>query len=251
MKITAIKTRKVLPGKSDLFKFLDESLTKLAERSIVVITSKVVSILEGRTLQTGSINKKDLIRKEADLYYFAPESSNSHMLHFTIVNNTLIPASGIDESNGSGHYVLWPADPQETANTVRGYLKKKHGLKEVAVIITDSTIFPSRWGTLGIAIGYSGFNPIKDYVGTKDLFGRELKLSTSNMAGGLASAAVFAMGEGNEQTPIALIEDALNVEFQDRNPTKVELDMYYISPLGDDAFAPFFNTLKWLQGGKR
>lgn len=249
MKVTGIKTRKVLPGDKDIYKLLDDYLPELKENSVVAITSKVVSIFEGRTIPVEGVDKTELIRSESDVYLPNESSEKVYVRNFTIVKDTYIPMSGIDESNANGHYVLWPKDPQKSANGIRDYLKKKHGLKHLGVIITDSTIFMSRWGTLGIAIGFSGFLPYEDYIGKEDLFGRILQLSTSNTAGGLAATAVMIMGEGNEQTPLVLMEDLPFIKFVDREPTKEEIDTYYISPLKDEAFGTFFSSANWLPGG--
>ena len=248
MKISAIKTIKVLPCTIDIYELLNSSLPTLKERSILAITSKVLSICEGRVVDASEIDKEELIRRESELYYLP--KNQEYRYHFTITNNTLIPSAGIDESNGNGWYVLWPENPQLSANKICAYLKKRYNLKELGVLITDSTILPSRWGTLGIGIGYSGFSPVKDYIGTKDLFGRDLKVSTSNIAGGLAAAAVLAMGEGAEQTPLALIEDISSVTFLDTYDEKQDTFNYYISPLNDEPFAPFFNSVEWSPGGR-
>jgi F420-0:gamma-glutamyl ligase len=250
MIVRAIKTPKVQPGSADIFELLDSALSTVNEGSIVVVTSKVVSICESRTIPTEDTDKEELIHDEADLYYFPDTEDGRHRYHFTIVHNTLIPASGIDESNGDGHYILWPRDPQKTANQICRHLKKRFDLKQLGVLITDSTIFPSRWGTLGIAIGYSGFSPVRNYIGEKDIFGREMNVSKANVAGGLAATAVLAMGEGAEQTPIALIEDIPFVDFKDTDPSQEEVDGYYVSPLNDEPFTPFFNSVAWLPGAK-
>jgi F420-0:gamma-glutamyl ligase len=159
--------------------------------------------------------------------------------------------AGIDESNGNGHYVLWPKDSQQTANEVRKHLKEKHGLKELGVVITDSTCIPLRWGVIGIALGYSGFKAINDYTKKQDLFGRPFEVSQAGVASGLASAAVLAMGEGTEQTPIAVITEASFVKFQGRNPTKEELEFFYIKNKDEDLFAPFLNSVGWKKGKKQ
>jgi len=67
------------------------------------------------------------------------------------------------------------------------------------------------------------------------------------VAGGLASGAVVAMGEGSEQTPLCLIEDVNFVKFQDRNPLASELDELRIEP-DEDIFAPFLDGVEWNQG---
>lgn len=245
MNVRSIKTNKVVPGSIGLQDLLGSFLPRVKERTIVAVTSKVVAICEGRIEWIGNTDREELIRQEADLYYLQEAPEIGYKYHFTIKNNTLIPASGIDESNGNGYYVLWPADPQLTANTICRYLREEYGIEEVGVLITDSTIFPSRWGTLGMAIGYSGFLPVKDYVGKEDIFGRPMTVSNANVAGGLASAAVLAMGEGAEQTPIAVLENLPFVEFRNNEPTIEELERYYVSPLKDEPFSPFFNSRDW------
>jgi len=145
---------------------------------------------------------------------------------------------------------LWPEDAQKTANQIREHLVKKFKVKKVGVVITDSTSTPLRLGTTGIALGFSGFEPLNDYNGTKDLFGRPFEVSWANVAGGLAAAAVLAMGEGTEQTPMALIKDVPFVKFKTTNPTKEELAGFNI-PINDDLFAPFLNKVKWLHGTKK
>lgn len=157
--------------------------------------------------------------------------------------------AGIDESNADSQYVLWPKDAQATANRTRHYLAKKFNLQKVGVIITDSTCQPLRRGTSGIALAHSGFRALRDYVGTEDLFGRPYKVTQANISGGLAAAAVFVMGEGNEQTPICIISDLGNVEFQPADPTAEELHVLRID-MHEDLFAPFLESVTWEKGQK-
>ena len=128
-------------------------------------------------------------------------------------------------------------------------MQERFKVNHVGVIITDSTCTPLRWGTTGIALAHSGFIAIHDYIGRPDLFGRPLEVSKANISGGLAAAAVVAMGEGAEQTPLCLIEDATFVVFQDSDPTDDELKSLYI-PIEDDLFAPFLTSVAWERGGK-
>ena len=75
-----------------------------------------------------------------------------------------------------------------------------------------------------MALGYAGFKGIRDYRGTKDIFGRTLKLSRTDVADSLATSAVLAMGEGREKQPLAVIENA-PIDFTDKNPSRRELQM--------------------------
>lgn len=245
MKITAIKTRKIFANDRSIYEILDESLPVIEDGSIIAITSKIVSICEGNVVPKNAISKEDLIVRESDKYL--PATLSKYGNHFTITKNTLIPTAGIDESNGEGYYILWPKDVQKTANGIRQYLSKKHGIRNVGVVITDSTCQPLRRGIYGITLAHSGFRALRDYIGKPDLFGRPMKVTQSNIAGGIAAAAVLVMGEGAEQTPLCLLTELNDIVFQQRNPTAEELEELAIS-LDDDLFAPFLTSVEWWQG---
>ena len=248
MIIQSIKTNKITAGATDLLSLLDEAIVGLKEGSVLAITSKVVSLCENAVVPIGDIDKAELIIQESDLYLPATLSKYGH--HFTITNHTLIPVAGIDESNGEQNYVLWPKDVQATANQVRAYIQERHGLQQIGVIITDSTCRPLRRGTGGIALAHSGFQALNNYVGKPDLFGKPFAVSRADVAGGLAAAAVLQMGEGSEQTPIAILSDLPFVEFQNRDPSEAELAELRIS-LDDDLFAPFLQTVEWKKGERK
>lgn len=212
MIVRAIQTRPLIPPKDDLLSVIEESIFGLKEKSVVVITSKVVSIWQERCIKINKkINKEDLIKKEADFYI---DKSPSEYVMLTIKNNILIPTSGIDESNANGYYILWPENPFLAAKKIYDFIKKKFKLKKLGIIISDSHTTPLRTGIMGIGIAYYGFYPLRDYRGKKDIFGRELKMSQTNIVDFLAAAAVYKMGEGAEQTPIAVIEDVGDIKFK-------------------------------------
>ncbi|MEK7510158.1 MAG: coenzyme F420-0:L-glutamate ligase [Patescibacteria group bacterium] len=247
MRVNSIKTHKISSRDNNLFAILDRYLLGLRERSVVVITSKIVSICEGRVIKIGTVDKDELVRREAE--YFLPKETNRYQFFLTIKNGILCPTAGIDESNGNGYYILWPENPQKTANEVRAYLSKKFSLKRVGVIITDSKTTPLRWGVTGTALAHSGFSALNDYRGKKDIFGRILKVTQVNAMDALASAAVLVMGEGREQTPLALIEDVPFVKFQNRNPTKQELKNLRID-IKEDIYSSLLTSVKWKKGEK-
>jgi len=245
MNITAIKTRAVTAGILSLTDLLDESINSLDDGSVIVITSKVVSLCENAVVPMDSVNREDLIVQEADLYL--PKTLSRYGHHFSIKYNTLIASAGIDESNGDRQYVLWPRDPWRSANEARAYLRQKFGLQNVGVIISDSTCQPLRLGTIGISIAHSGFAALKNYIDQPDIFGRPFDVSRANIANGLASAAVVTMGEGAEMTPIAILSDLPFVDFQDHNPTPEELAELNIA-MEEDLFYPFFSAVEWQEG---
>lgn len=244
---TPIKTNKIVAGQTTLVALLDKYVLSMPENSVLAITSKIVSLCEGRVVPIGSIDKEELIKQESD--YYLPGDFGKYGYHFSIINNSLTAGAGIDESNGDDNYILWPSDSQKTANEIRQHLKDRFGLKNIGVIITDSTCTPLRRGTLGAVIGHSGFKALKDYVGKSDLFGRPFEVSVANIALGLAASAVLVMGEGTEQTPIVVLSDLPFVEFQNDNPSSAELKHAYISA-EEDLFAPFFEKVDWLKGDR-
>lgn len=244
MIVKSIKTRPLLPPKDDLLSVIKESIFEVKEKSVIVITSKVVSIWQGRCIKIDEkINKDELVKKEADLYIDRVLSKD---IMLTIKNNILIPTSGIDESNANGYYILWPKKPFLAAKEIYDFIKKTYGLKAFGVIISDSHTTPLRTGIMGIGLSYYGFYPLRDYRGEKDIFGRELKMSQTNIVDSLSAAAVYAMGEGAEQTPMAIIEDVGDINFEEKNingknPLEIGID--------EDIYSPLLKSAKWQKGG--
>lgn len=247
MHVTAIKTAVIRPGQTDLLSMLEAYLPSLPERSIVAITSKVVSLSEGRIVPVDAEEKQGLISAEAE--YLLPPTESHYGTTLTIRHNLLLPSAGIDESNGDRVYILWPEDPQRSANAIRRYLTQRFDRGEIGVIITDSTSRPLRSGVTGLALAHSGFAAVNDYRGQPDLFGRPLAVTQANVRDALAAAAVLVMGEGNEQTPLAIIADLPFVTFQDRDPTEEDLVALQIS-MADDLYAPLLMRAPWQAGGR-
>ncbi len=248
MIIKAIKTRKFLPPKDDLWDLLSK-IKSLKENSIVAITSKIVSIGEGRCIPiNGKTNKDELAIKEADIYLERSIAPEGLILH-TIKNNLLVASAGIDESNGAGYFILWPKDPQASAKKIWKFLKKKFKVKNLGVIITDSRLIPLRRGVVGLSIAFVGFKPLRDYRNLKDIFGREFVMETSNLPDSLATAAVLEMGEGSEQKPIAIISDVPFVEFTKENFSPKSFDDSFEINSKEDMFYPFLSSVPWKKGG--
>jgi len=247
MKITPVRTEIIGDKSKTILDILDESIKDLSEKSIVAVTSKIVSLCEGSFVEREKVSNKDeLITGEAD--YFIPRPQQKHTIMITIKNGMLIATAGIDESNSNGYYVLWPRDAYKSANEIREHLRKKYNIKDLGVVITDSKTSPMRRGTTGFSIAYSGIDPLRKYIGSGDLFGRKMKMTFANLVDGFGAAAVVAMGEGNEQTPIAVLEDVGNVRFCDENPSEQEIESMKIG-LDMDLYSPFLSRVDWQKGG--
>lgn len=248
MKIKAIKTRVVEPGACTLEQLFDESIESLPEKAVVTISSKVVALCQNRIVPMAAKEKPELVAEQADWYL--PEELSRYGFTFTLTNRTMIASAGIDASNVAGdNYVLWPAEPQKVAEQMWRYLRSKHNVKSLGVIITDSTCMPPlRAGVMGISLAHCGFLAVEKLIGEKDLFGREFQVASSAIAGSLAVAANLVMGESAECTPIAVVSEVPFVKFQDCPPTEKELEAVYISP-EDDLYAPFLSSVPWQKGG--
>ncbi|MGI6084048.1 MAG: coenzyme F420-0:L-glutamate ligase [Acetivibrionales bacterium] len=242
MKVTAVKTKLLEADKCALQEVLSESVDKLKERSIVAISSKVISLCEGNVLPLKDLSKDELIEKEADS--FIPRKYSKYGVYLTIKNGFLVPSAGIDESNTNGNYVMWPKNPQESANNCWKFLRERYGIKNVGVIITDSITSPLKWGVTGKAIAHCGFVSVNSKIGDKDLFNKRLRQTRINIADGLAASAVLCMGESIEQTPVAIIEDVPFVVFQDHVPSPEELKSLRID-IKDDLYAPLLENAPW------
>lgn len=205
------------PPKDDIYKIIDEYLPPLQEGDVLLITSKVLAIHQGRCVKiTDEIKKDDLIKQEAEKFIPREQRANEAVI-LTIKEHTLLPSAGIDESNGNGYYILWPENINALAKELCGYLKKKFNIKKLAIIITDSHCAPLRYGVIGISIGFCGLEPLKDYRGKKDIFGREIQMALSNIVDAVSAMAVLLMGEGNEKTPMVIMRNADFIKFTDKD----------------------------------
>lgn len=235
MKFLPLKTRKFLPPKDDLYALLNESLPKLKEKDLLFVTSKIVSISQGRTVPCKSMAQKiQLIKQEADAYF--PQEPHG----LTLKDQTLTPYAGIDRSNANNHYVLWPRQPHLEAKKIWTYLKTRHHLQNLGMIIIDSFCLPLRWGHMGISIGFYGFHPNRPYTGQKDIFNHKIIQANSNLIDALSAFAGILMGEGNEQTPLLLARGCNFIKFTSKN-TLSELK---IPADKSDLYSPLLANLK-------
>ncbi len=248
MIVTPIKTRVMVPPTDDLFGMMRDALPRLEEKSVLAVTSKVVSIGQGRCIPKAAYPDKDeLIKKEADKYLSRDFVPNRWVMH-TIKHGLFIPSAGIDESNGNEHYILWPRDPTGTTKEIWDWARNEYGVTDLGVIITDSHTIPMRRGTLGISLAHYGFIPIKDYRGDKDIFGRELVIQVADIADGLAAAAVLAIGEGKETTPLAVITDIPFVAFSEKPYAPTKPFSSFAIEMEEDLYYPLLSSVPWERG---
>lgn len=230
-----VACRRFAPPRDQVFDEILRVLPSLSERDVIVVTSKVVSIEQGRCVPAATVGDKEkLVATWADWYI--PRASSRYGISLSIVYNALISTAGIDESNADHHLIFLPADPSGAAAEIRRRCCERDGINELGVIVSDSHCLPMRQGVVGISIGSSGFLPVYDYRGTPDLFGRPFKVSQTNVADAIAAAAGGIMGEGAEGTPVVVVRGWPRVVF---SPT-ARLDQFTILK-EEDLFAPLLS----------
>ena len=113
--------------------------------------------------------------------------------------------AGVDQSNIEGEEVVavLPIDPDASARAIRQDLRERLGV-EVAVIISDTFGRPWRDGIVNVAIGLSGMQAIKNYIGQLDAQGYELRVTSLAVADELAAAAELVMNK-LDNVPVAVI----------------------------------------------
>ncbi len=181
----------------------------LADGDVLVVTQKVVSKAEGLLVDLSTVVPSPLAQqwavdygRDSRLIEVALRESRrvSRMDRGVMVTEThhgfYCVNAGVDASNVPGPDVvaLLPRDPDASASGIREAVRQATGL-QVAVVITDSWGRPWREGITNVAIGSSGIAPLRDYRGTTDSFGHELKATAMAVVDELAAAAELVMGK--------------------------------------------------------
>ncbi len=189
---------------------------------VLIIAQKVVSKAEGRiarladveaspeALRLAQISAKDpriveLILRESEAIVRCVSGLiiARHRLGVVLAN------AGIDQSNiGAGDEaeaaLLWPLDPDASAERLRREIAERRGTT-IAVIVNDSLGRAWRKGTVGAAIGLSGLAGVVDMRGRADLYGRTLRSTEVGQADEIAAAASLVMGQADEGRPVVIV----------------------------------------------
>lgn len=245
MEVLPVRTEVLRPPRDNLRAVVVRAGIELREGDCIAITSKVVSIDEGRCvpIDPGDPLQRDTLAKQEAAYYLE-RGPGEHTLH-TVTRRFLIGGAGIDRSNGDGYLILWPKDPHASAAALHAWFCEQYRVHDLALIITDYHSTPLRRGALGCAIGWAGFDPLVDHRGEMDLFGRSFQVEHTNLADALAASAVLVMGETNACTPLALIRGAPPLPRAGGGQHEVPYEV----PIEDDLYAPFLTRAPWQRGG--
>lgn len=193
------------PG-DDLAAAIVDRAPWLRDGDVLVVTSKIVSKVEGRLVPAPQDPKeRDAARRVlVDQEAVRVVARKGRTL---ITENRLgivQAASGIDGSNVDGsELALLPENPDASAAALRRALHASAGVT-VAVVITDTMGRAWRIGQTDAAIGSAGLAVVHRYAGAEDGQGNELIVTEVAIADELAAAGDLVKGKLGG-VPIAVV----------------------------------------------
>ena len=190
---------------------------RVVDGDIFVVTQKVVSKDEGRTVRLESVKPSSMARnwgqelgKDPALVEIILGESRRivRMDRGRLIVEThhgfVCANAGVDQSNtAAGEVTLLPEDPDASARRLRSCLEQGFGSR-LAVIVSDTFGRPWREGLVNVAIGVAGLAPLVDYRGGLDSAGRQLEATAMALADELAGAAEPVMGK-TRGIPVAIV----------------------------------------------
>ncbi|MDE1763352.1 MAG: coenzyme F420-0:L-glutamate ligase [Thaumarchaeota archaeon] len=221
MEIIPVHVENEIVRGDDLVSLMLASKTRpdLQDGDILVFTQKVVSKQEGKTVELSQIRPTVLATgiaseygKDSRVVQLILDQSKRivRMRNGIIISETIhgfiCANAGVDESNvKEGYATLLPYDARASAESLRKQVNEKTG-KNIAVIISDTFGRPFRQGQTNVAIGVAGIEAILDYAGTKDNFGRTLRVTAIAIADEICSAAELVTGK-SRHVPISIVRN--------------------------------------------
>ena len=195
--------------------------TPIEHGDILVVTQKVVSKSEGQVIDLRDVDPSDSAVKLAGETGKDPRlvelilSESRSIVRVDAARGIIITEtthgfvcanSGIDASNVPRDELvcLLPKEPDGSADLIREQVHAASGVS-VAVIISDTFGRAWRDGHVNFAIGVSGMDPMKDYRGLPDAYGKILNVTTIAVADELAAAAELVTGK-SIHVPVALVK---------------------------------------------
>ncbi|MHA2243436.1 MAG: coenzyme F420-0:L-glutamate ligase [Candidatus Hodarchaeales archaeon] len=243
---------------SIIIEALDSNKIKLQDEDIIIIASKVISITENCQIPLNSITYirpeaknaartagldprfVEIVFQEADEIFGAVPGA---ILAFR--NNILQANAGVDQSNAGGDefLIVLPRNPIKSAENIRKEINARTA-KKIGVIIADSKTHPLRRGTSGFALAISGFRPITDDIGTPDLYGRIMNITSRAIADNLVSGAEILMGETNQRVPVVVARGCKEINLKEARNVKKDNDLMKISPQHCIYMGPLWHNQK-------
>ena len=191
--------------------------TDVVDGDVLVVTSKIVSKAEGRTVELDDVTPSGFASdwaakwdKDARVVELVLRESRRIVrmvgpVLITETNHGFVCAnSGIDQSSSGAHgrVVLLPVDSDASARRIRASFAAT-GV-DVAVIVSDTFGRPWREGQTDVAIGIAGIAPMHSYIGEVDPHGHEFRVQELCVVDELAGAAELVKGN-TSRVPVARI----------------------------------------------
>ncbi len=218
----------VVPGESVgelIAACLEENKLALLEGDVVIIAQKIISKAEDRYVRLVDVEPsaeavelarradKDprqmelVLRESKEVLRVRPGVVIVEHRNGYVHANAGIDKSNIPKAGDEAQVLLLPENPDASAQSLLETLGQYSGVA-IKVIINDSAGRAWRMGTVGIAIGTAGFDPLFNQVGEKDLYGNILEVTEAAVADELAAAASFVMGQAAEACPVVIARGA-------------------------------------------
>ncbi|MGY1604131.1 coenzyme F420-0:L-glutamate ligase [Geodermatophilus sp. SYSU D00815] len=168
----------------------------LADDDVVVVTSKVVSKVEGRLVRVPPGEDREAARQRAiDGETVRVVARRGPLRIVETRQGWVVAAAGIDASNVAGDaLVLLPEDADASARRLRERLRALRGV-DVAVVVSDTFGRTWREGLTDVAVGAAGIVALEDHRGATDRFGNTLETTQVAVVDELAAAADLVKGK--------------------------------------------------------
>ena len=165
---------------------------------IVVVTSKVISKLEGR-FRTASEREAAI-----DTESLGTVARRGPTRIVRTRHGLTVAAAGVDNSNVTPDSILLlPVDPDASAVRLRAELEEATGAT-LGLVVSDTAGRAWRIGQTDQAIGASGVRVIERYAGRHDPYGNELQVTAIAIADELAAAADLVKAKLSAR-PVAVV----------------------------------------------
>ena len=194
----------------DLGALIADAAGDLRDGDIVVVTSKIVSKAEGRTVRQ---DREAAI--DAETVRVVARRGDARIVETR--HGLVMAAAGVDASNTpAGTVVLLPEDPDESARRLRKALRDRPGAR-VGVVVTDTLGRAWRVGQTDTAIGAAGIAPMIDYRGTQDSFGNSLEVTLAAVADEIAAAGDLVKRKASG-VPVAVVRGLADLVTDEDGP---------------------------------
>jgi coenzyme F420-0:L-glutamate ligase/coenzyme F420-1:gamma-L-glutamate ligase len=189
----------------------------LADGDVVVVTSKIVSKVEGCAVELDEVEPSEFARRWGTRWEKDPRVVEVVLRESKRVIRQVGPVlitethhgfccanAGVDQSSSGAHgrVLVLPSDPDRSCRELRARFAEL-GVA-VAVVMSDTFGRPWREGQTDVAIGLAGIHPLRSYIGEHDPHGHEFRVQEICAVDELAAAGELVKGN-TSRVPVAVV----------------------------------------------